>query len=161
MDIGFFNPQCHVVPPLRGQRDRAALRAALADGRINAVCSDHTPVDEDSKQMPFAEAEPGVTGLELLLPLTLKWAQEEKLPLLTAISRVTADSASIMGITKGGHLSPGARADICIFDPDAWFKVSRETLKSQGKNTPFMGIELPGVVHYTLVEGRIMHELHA
>jgi len=155
-DIGYFNPQCHVVPPLRSQSDRAALRAALADGRINAVCSDHTPVDDDGKQMPFAEAEPGVTGLELLLPLTLKWAQEEKLPLLKALARVTADSATIMGITKGGHLSPGARADVCVFDPEGWFKVSREALKSQGKNTPFLGLELPGVVRYTLVEGRIM-----
>lgn len=155
-DIGYFNPQCHVVPPLRSQSDRTALRAALADGRINAVCSDHTPVDDDGKQMPFAEAETGVTGLELLLPLTLKWAQEEKLPLLKALARVTADSAAIMGITKGGHLSPGARADVCVFDPESWFKVSREALKSLGKNTPFLGLELPGVVRYTLVEGRIM-----
>jgi len=160
-DIGYFNPQCHVVPPLRSQRDRTALRVALADGRINAVCSDHTPVDDDGKQMPFAESEPGVTGLELLLPLTLKWAKEEKLPLLQALARVTSASAGIMGITKGGHLSTGARADVCIFDPDAWFRVSRDALKSQGKNTPFLGLELPGVVRYTLVEGRVMHKATA
>lgn len=160
-DIGYFDPQCYVMPPLRSQRDRAALRAGLAAGRINAVCSDHTPVDDDGKQMPFAEAEPGMTGLELLLPLTLKWAKEEKLPLAQALARVTAASADIMGITKGGHLGVGARADVCIFDPDAWRKVTRESLRSQGKNTPFLNMELPGQVHYTLVEGRVMYSAAA
>ena len=74
VDIGWFNANCHLVPPLRGLRDRAALRAGLADGTIDLICSDHTPVDDDAKQLPFAESEPGATGLELLLPLTLKWA---------------------------------------------------------------------------------------
>ena len=156
MDIGYFNPLCNFVPPLRSQRDRDELRAGLADGRINAVCSDHTPVDDDAKQMPFAEAEPGATGLELLLPLTLKWASEQKVSLLDALARVTSDAASIMGITKGGHLGVGARADVCIFDANAERTVSRESLKSQGKNTPFLGISLPGVVRHTLVEGRVM-----
>ncbi|MDQ8024006.1 MAG: dihydroorotase [Moraxellaceae bacterium] len=156
MDIGYFNPQCYVVPPLRSQRDRDALRRGLADGRINAVCSDHTPVDDDAKQAPFAESEPGMTGLELLLPLTLKWAKEQGVALPQALSRVTADAARIMGITKAGHLQPGARADVCVFDPDTLRTVSRDSLKSQGKNTPFLGLELPGVVRYTLVEGRVM-----
>ncbi len=156
IDIGFFNPLTHLVPPLRAQRDREALRAALASGEIDAVCSDHTPVDDDEKQMPFAEAAPGATGLELLLPLTLKWGAEMKLPLLTTLSRVTADAARIMGITKGGHLGVGARADVCIVDADAHRTVTRESLRSQGKNTPFLGYELPGVVKHTLVEGRVM-----
>jgi dihydroorotase len=158
MDIGYFNPLCHLDPPLRSQRDRDALRAGLADGRINAVCSDHTPVDDDAKQMPFGESEVGATGLELLLPLTLKWAREAKLPLIDALARVTSDAAGIMGITKGGHLGVGARADVCIFDADAETVVTRASLKSQGKNTPFLGLSLPGVTRYTLVEGRVMFE---
>jgi len=158
LDIGYFNPHCHVMPPLRTQRDRIALAKAVADGRINAICSDHTPVDDDAKQAPFSESEPGTTGLELLLPLTLKWAAEHKLPLIDALARITSDAARIAGIAKGGHLSVGARADICIFNPDAHQVVSRNTLRSQGKNTPFLGLELPGRVHHTLVEGQVMYE---
>ncbi len=157
LDIGYFNSNCHLVPPLRSQRDRDTLRQALADGRINALCSDHTPVDDDGKFAPFAESEPGATGLELLLPLTLKWAREMNLPLIDALARITSDAAAIVGITKGGHLAPGARADLCVFDADAYRAVKRDTLKSQGKNTPFLGMELPGVVRYTLVEGSVMH----
>jgi dihydroorotase len=156
IDIGYFNPQCYVIPPLRSQRDRTALRAGLASGKINAVCSDHSPVDDDGKQMPFAEAEPGMTGLETLLPLVLKWAQEDKIALADALARVTANAASIMGITKGGHLGVGARADVVIFDAEADQVLTREALKSHGKNTPFLGMPLPGVVRHTLVEGRIM-----
>lgn len=159
VDIGYFNPLCNFAPPLRSQRDREALRAGLRAGEINAVCSDHTPVDDDAKQTPFAEAEAGATGLELLLPLTLKWAREEKVSLVDAISRITADAAGIMGITKGGHLGVGARADVCVFDAETERVVSRDSLKSQGKNTPFLGLPLPGRVHYTLVEGRVMHAL--
>ena len=158
MDIGYFNPHCHVIPPLRSQRDRIALSKALADGRINAICSDHTPVDDDAKQAPFSESEPGTTGLELLLPLTLKWAAEHKLPLIDALARVTSEAAKIAGIAKGGHLSVGARADICIFDPDCHQQITRGMLKSQGKNTPFLGLELPGRVRCTLVEGTVMYE---
>src|SRR3989338_5679745 len=104
MDIGFFDSNCHLVPPLRSLRDRAALRAGLVDGTIDAICSDHSPVDEDVKQLPFAEAEPGATGLELLLPLVLKWAGEDKLALLDALSRVTIKPAQLLG-QKMGHLS--------------------------------------------------------
>jgi dihydroorotase len=73
VDIGWFDPHARLVPPLRSTRDRAALRAGVADGTIDVVCSDHAPVDDDDKQVPFGEAAPGATGLELLLPLTLKW----------------------------------------------------------------------------------------
>ncbi len=158
MDIGYFNPNCHLIPPLRSQRDREALSQGLAEGRINALCSDHTPVDDDGKQVPFSEAEPGATGLELLLPLTLKWAERAGVPLMDALARITSDPAKIIGITKAGHLSPGARADICVFDPDAHAIISRENLRSQGKNTPFLGLELPGKVRYTLVEGEVMFD---
>ncbi|MDR3212730.1 MAG: dihydroorotase [Azoarcus sp.] len=157
-DIGHFNTHCHLVPPLRSPRDRDALARALADGRINALCSDHTPVDDDHKLKPFSESEPGATGLELLLPLTLKWAGKHKLPLLVALARITSDAARLVGITKAGHLAPGARADVCVFDPAARHIISRDSLKSQGKNTPFLGEELPGQVRYTLVEGQLMFE---
>lgn len=155
--IGYFDRNCHLIPPLRSMQDRDALSQGLVDGRINALCSDHTPVDDDGKFAPFSESEPGATGLELLLPLTLKWAQDTNLPLVKALARITADAARIVGITKAGHLKPGARADICIFDPARTAQITRGRLKSQGKNTPFMGMELPGVVRYTFVEGQRMY----
>ena len=158
LDIGYFNSHCHLVPPLRSQRDRDALRQGLIDGRINALCSDHTPVDDDGKLAPFSESEPGATGLELLLPLTLRWAEDAGVALATALARVTSDPARIVGITRAGHLQPGARADLCVFDPHAERRISRDSLRSQGKNTPFLGIELPGRVMYTLVEGEVMYE---
>ena len=157
MDLGYFDPHARLDPPLRAQRDRDALRAGLASGSINALCSDHTPVDDDAKQTPFDEAEPGATGLELLLPLTLKWAQEMRIPLTTALARVTADPARILGV-DAGTLAIGAAADVCVFDPAAHFVVSRARLKSQGKNTPFIGHELPGLVRYTLIDGHLAHD---
>lgn len=157
LDIGYFDSNCYLVPPLRSQRDRDALRQGLIDGRINALCSDHTPVDDDGKFAPFSESEPGATGLELLLSLTLKWAHDSKLDLVDALARVTSDAAAIVGITKAGHLAPGARADICVFDPGVHRVISRTSLRSQGKNTGFLGLELPGQVRYTLVEGQVMY----
>lgn len=156
-DIGFFDPNCHLVPPLRSLRDRAALRAGLLDGTIDAICSNHAPVDEDAKQLPFAEAEPGATGLELLLPLLLKWAGQEKLALSDALARATLHPARVLGL-DAGHLSVGAVADICVFDPEAWWKVEPAALKSQGKNTPFTGIELQGKVRCTLVDGQVVYQ---
>ncbi|MBI0408929.1 MAG: dihydroorotase [Nitrosomonadaceae bacterium] len=157
MDIGFFDSNCHLVPPLRGLSDRDALRAGLMDGTIDAVCSDHTPVDEDAKLLPFGEAEVGATGLELLLPLTLKWALEMRLPLSTAIAKITVEPSKILGVDTG-HLSPATAADLCIFDPNQYWKVEPAALKSQGKNTPFLGMELQGRVKYTLVDGSIVYE---
>lgn len=159
MDLGYFDAHCNVAPPFRSLRDRDALRAGVRDGVIDVICSDHTPLDEDVKQIPFGESEPGATGLELLLPLTLKWAEESKLPLVQALARVTCDPARVLKI-DAGHLAIGSTADVCVFDPAAWFKVSTETLKSQGKNTPFLGYELPGVVRYTFVSGHLCYEAH-
>jgi dihydroorotase len=156
MDIGFFDSNCHLVPPLRSLGDRDALRAGLLDGTIDAICSDHAPVDEDAKLLPFAEAEAGATGLELLLPLTLKWAAETKLPLVAALSRITGEPARILGV-EAGHLTPGGDADLCIFDPDHYWMIEASTLKSQGKNTPFLGWELQGKVKYTLINGNVVY----
>jgi dihydroorotase len=158
MDIGYFDSNCHLVPPLRSQRDREALRQGLADGTIDAVCSDHTPVDDDAKQLPFGESEPGATGVELLLSLTLKWAQEMRQPLADALRRVTLNAAQIMGV-KAGRLEVGAAADLCVFEAEALWRVEPARLRSQGGNTPFAGLEIPGRVRYTLVDGNVAFEL--
>ena len=160
IDIGWFDPQCRLIPPLRGTRDRAALRAGLADGTIDLACSDHTPVDDDGKQVPFGEAEPGATGLELLLPLTLKWAQEDGIALPEALARITAQPAAVLG-SNAGHLGVAAAADVCIFDPARYWRVEPSALKSQGKNTPFVGLEVCGKVLITIVAGQVVHETAA
>jgi dihydroorotase len=157
MDIGFFESNCHLIPPLRSLRDRDALRSGLADGTIDVICSDHTPVDDDAKQLPFAEAEPGATGLELLLPLTLKWGQETKTSRALALRKVTAEPLRILQL-PGGSLSTGSPADLCVFDSLEWWKVEPAALHSQGKNTPFLGLELQGRTRYTLVGGQVVFE---
>jgi dihydroorotase len=154
LDIGFFDSNAHLRPPLRTQRDLLALRTAVVDGTIDAICSDHTPVDDDCKLLPFAEADAGATGLELLLPLCLKWAAEQQLSISQAIERITCIPAKILGI-PAGRLSVGDTADIVIFDPNAYWKVARENLRSQGKNTPFLNMEVAGQVRYTLVNGQV------
>jgi len=157
VDIGYFDTACRVEPPFRAQRDRDALVAALADGTIDAVCSDHTPVDDDAKLVPFGDAEPGVTGLELLLPLTLSWARRAGIALPVALARVTCDAARIAGC-GGGAIAAGAPADLCVFDPDAPWVVSAASLRSQGHHTPFAGREVQGRVRATVVGGRLAFE---
>ncbi|SOZ57199.1 DIHYDROOROTASE, Carbamoylaspartic dehydrase [Cupriavidus taiwanensis] len=160
MDIGYFNSQMRFSPPLRSPRDRDAIVAALADGTIDALCSDHTPVDDDEKLLPFAEASPGATGLELLLPLTLRWASEHKVPLAQALARITAEPARVIGL-KAGTLAVGRAADVCVFDPRQVWKVERRSLKSQGKNSPWLGYEMEGKVRMTLVGGQVVYGNHA
>ena len=163
VDIGYFDSRMRLNPPLRQQRDRDALRAGLADGTIDALVSDHTPVDEDAKDLPFAEAEPGATGLELLLSLTLKWAQDAAIPLGRALATVTSQPAAVVGSAFGplaasvGRLQVGAEADICVFDPQAAWVVEPSALRSQGQHTPFGGYELPGRVRATLVGGHLAY----
>jgi dihydroorotase len=157
LDLGYYDAHCRLEPPLRSQRDREALASGLADGTIDCVVSDHTPVDEDQKQMPFAEAEPGATGLELLLPLVLKWGAEKKLPLAKTLARITSDPARILGV-KSGRIEPAARADLVVFDPGQHWRIVPEALRSQGKNTPFLGYELAGRVRTTIVAGNVVYE---
>jgi dihydroorotase len=160
MDIGYFDAQFRLDPPLRQQRDREAIRAGLADGTIDAICSQHTPVDDDEKLLPFAEATPGASGLELLLSLTVKWAQDAGVPLAQALARITSAPAAVMQ-RAAGRLEVGAQADLCVFDANAHWRVEPRALKSQGHNTPFLGYELPAVVRATLVAGRIGFERDA
>ncbi|GAP36353.1 dihydroorotase [Piscinibacter sakaiensis] len=167
VDIGFFDPAFRVTPPLRQQRDRDALRAGLADGTIDALVSDHTPVDEDAKTLPFAEAEPGATGLELLLSLALRWGQGQPghagPGLLRALATVTCEPVRVLGDALGllaasaGRLVEGGVADVCVFDPDAHWRVEPARLRSQGRHTPFAGYELPGRVRATVVAGHVAH----
>ena len=163
-DICFFDSRARLTPPLRQQRDRDALRAARADGSIDALVSDHTPVDEDAKTLPFAEAEPGATGLELLLSLALKWSTETDAGLLRALTVLTSAPAQVMGSALGtleasiGRLAEGGVADLCIFDPAATWTVQADTLRSQGKHTPFSGYELPGRVRTTIVGGQVAYD---
>jgi dihydroorotase len=156
-DLVGFDAHMHLVPPLRSLRDRDAIREALRDGSIDALCSDHTPVDEDAKQVPFGESEAGASGVELLLPLTLKWAREMGVPLLQALDLVTWKPAQVLGV-PGGHLSVGACADICIFDEAAEWVVTPQALASQGDNTPFLGHPMQGRVRYTVIDGHIDFE---
>jgi dihydroorotase len=163
-DIGYFNAAMRLTPPLRQQRDRDAIRAGLADGTIDALVSDHTPVDEDMKALPFAEAEPGATGLELLLGLALHWGEEAGLPLATTLSKLTSAPVQVLGNALGslaasaGKLVEGGVADLCLFHPTERWTVRPDGLKSQGRHTPFAGHELPGRVRYTLVSGHVAHE---
>jgi len=155
-DIAGFDSRANLAPPLRDPSDRDHLRRALAEGVIDAVCSDHTPVDEDAKLVPFAEAQPGATGLELLLPLTLQWGRECRLDLAQTLSVVTWRPAEVLGVAAG-VLAVGAPADICLFDPAREWIVKPEALASQGKNTPYLGQRLVGRVVRTLVGGRTVH----
>ena len=156
-DLISFDSHLHLVPPLRSLRDRDAIREALRDGSIDALCSDHTPVDEDEKQVPFGESAPGASGVELLLPLTLKWAHEMGVSLMQAIDLISWKPAQILGVS-GGNLSVGSFADICIFDETAEWVVTPKALASQGKNTPFLNHPMQGRVRYTLIDGHIDFE---
>ena len=167
-DIGFFDSRARLTPPLRQQRDRDALREALADGTIDALVSDHNPVDEDAKTLPFAESEPGATGFELLLSLALKWGQDLGLSLPRALSVLTRDPAQVLGSALGtlqasvGQVIEGGVADLCLFDPEAVWQVLPQALRSQGKHTPFAyeltGTAMPGQVRYTVVGGQVAFE---
>ncbi len=157
LDIGYFDAQFRLDPPLRSQRDREAIRAGLLDGTIDAICSDHTPVDDDEKLLPFAEATPGATGLELLLSLTVKWADEAGVPLAKALHRITAAPASVLKL-PAGRVEAGATADLCVFDRHDHWRIEPRALKSQGHNTPFLGYELPARVRVTVVSGQVAFE---
>ncbi len=156
-DIGFFNTQCHVLPPLRSEYDRDALRAAVRTGVIRVICSDHQPHEPDAKLAPFSDSTPGISALETLLPLTLRLVDEGQLTLSQAIERLTCGPAEVIGVDTG-HLRVGATADICIFDPDARWTLIGDEMVSRGNNTPFLGWEFRGRVTHTLVGGKLVFE---
>ena len=160
-DIGYYDTRLRLLPPVRQQRDRDALRAALADGTIDALVSDHNPVDADAKTLPFAEAEPGATAVELLLGLACKWAEQDNVPLARAVAALTQGPAAVLGRNLGtlqasvGRVVEGGVADLCVVDPRQHWRVGADTLRSQGTHTPFDGHELPVAVRATLVNGQL------
>lgn len=168
MDIGYFDSRMRLEPPLRQARDRDALRQALADGTIDALVSDHHPVSLDEKTLPFGEATPGATGLELLLSLALRWGQDMGLSLAQTLAAVTVRPVSVMGARMGGigdsagRIHQGGVADLCIFDPETRWAVQPHMLKSQSHCTPFeferSGFEMQGRVRWTCVAGAVAFE---
>ena len=167
VDIGYFDSRMRLDPPLRQQRDRDALQAALADGTIDALVSDHTPVKDDAKALPFAEAEAGASGLELLAGLALHWRQNAGVDLQRALAVLTSGPAQVLGGALGtlaasvGRLVVGGVADVCVIDPAARWVPRPAALRSQGKHTPFSDYELPGRVRCTVVAGHVAFEARA
>lgn len=156
LDISSFNSACHVLPPLRTQRDQEALHKGLTDGTIDAICSDHQPHDPDAKQAPFAATQPGISSLETLLPLVMKLVDKKILDIDTAIKAITCTPASILGINSG-TLAVGSTADLCIFNKDENWQLSETNLLSQGKNTPFIGWNFQSKVKHTIISGTLIH----
>ena len=157
-DVDGFRAECRVDPPLRTHADRERLRQAVAEGEIEVICSVHQPHEADAKEQPFPATAPGISGLETLLPLTLKLVEEKVLALPQAIACLTAAPARVLGLDLG-HLAPGASADLCIFDPEAAWRFQASEMASAGRNTPFDSWEFRGRVTHTLFEGRITYKL--
>ncbi|MEH6576064.1 MAG: dihydroorotase [Amphritea sp.] len=156
-NVSGFNPNFHLIPPLRSQLDRAGLRQALVADGFQAICSDHQPHELAAKQAPFAATEPGMMGLETLLPLSLLLVEQELITLPQMIAKLTTGPAQVLG-TDLGSLSEGNCADVCIFAPEEEWQLTEETTRSAGTNTPFMNYPLHGVVHYTLLDGQVVFQ---
>lgn len=152
-----FDSHFHVIPPLRSAVDREYLREGLANGTIDAICSDHQPHDLDAKLGAFPETEPGIASLQTLIPLSLKLSQEHGLNLLDTLACLTTKPASILGLNSG-QLGIGRAADVCIFSPEATWQVNNQTWLSQGSNTPYWQKQLTGCVTHTLQGGRLIYQ---
>ena len=151
-DIQGFNTLCHVLPPLRRESDLNGLREGVRNGTIPVICSDHQPCGKDDKLAPFIRSAAGISGLETLLPLTLKLVDENVLSLEQAIACLTCNPAKTLGLDVGS-LSVGAPADICIFEPNETWTFDSEQMLSYGKNNPFSGIQMRGRVIHTIANG--------
>lgn len=157
LDLAGFDSRCHVRPPLRRAQDRDALRAGLVSGVITAICSDHQPHEPDAKQAPFGDTEPGISGLDTLLALSLRLADDDALPLPVVLERLTCGPARILGLDYG-QLQTGAVADLCVFDPAQVWQATSSMWHSHGQNSPFLGWELQGQVTHTLLAGQVVYE---
>ncbi|MDF1588569.1 MAG: dihydroorotase [Gammaproteobacteria bacterium] len=154
-DIGNYDSLSHVLPPLRSTRDRDQLQQGLRDGVISAISSNHQPLDNDAKLGPFAETMPGISGLETMLPLTMKLVDDEELTLMQAIASLTCQPADILSI-DAGHLNVGSAADLCIFDPNSHYECNPREFISAGKNSPFAGWLFQNQVSHTIFNGKIV-----
>ncbi len=156
-DIGNYDSLSHVIPPLRSTRDRDQLQQGVRNGTISSISSHHRPLDNDAKLGPFADTTPGISGLETLLSLTLKLVDDDELTLQQAIASLTTYPAQVLGI-DAGHLSIGAQADICIFDPNSDHECRPTLFSSAGKNSPFAGWHFNNDVAFTLLAGNVVYE---
>ncbi|MDX1813131.1 MAG: amidohydrolase family protein, partial [Gammaproteobacteria bacterium] len=156
MDIGEFDAQYHVKPPLRSMRDRDGLRKGIKAKSIAAICSDHQPHDPDAKIGPFSATQPGISALETLLPLSLRLVRDKVLSLNEALAALTCEPAKILGL-EAGSLEPGAIADICVYDPEFIWTLDKNDMRSAGRNTPFHGWEFEGKVKHTLFAGQLVY----
>lgn len=156
-DLGNYDSQSHVLPPLRSIRDREQLQQGVRDGIIAAISSHHQPLDKDDKLGPFAETQPGISGLETLLPLTMKLVEDDEIDLHRALATLTCNPADILGIDSG-QLKVGAVADICLIDPDSEYECHPLNFVSAGKNSPFEGWLFNHQVSHTIFHGRLVFE---
>ncbi|HPM77132.1 MAG TPA: dihydroorotase [bacterium] len=155
-NIGDYDTNCKMAPPLRSAEDRKALIKALADGTIDAIATDHAPHGILLKMIEFDNAAFGIIGLETALGLTLRLVEEKKLTLTRAIEALTVAPARILGLDVG-TLQVGRAADVCIFQPERTFVYTPERIRSKSKNSPFINWELPGAVRFTLVDGKVVY----
>jgi len=151
--IGDYRTFAKLSPPLRSERDRRAVVEGLRDGTIDAIASDHSPWDQDSKRLPFGSAAYGIVGLETLLPLSLELYHNHHLELLELVRRLTLKPAQILGLPVG-RMAQGAPADLVLFDPDSPWQISTDAFRSKSKNAPFDGRPVRGRVRRTMVDGR-------
>jgi len=156
MDVGLFDSQCHVRPPLRTQRDQDALRKAVAKQTVAAICSNHEPHETDAKKKPFSQTATGISAVETFLPLNLRLVFENLISLPDLIARITCLPARILGI-DAGTLAPGSCADVCIFDAERHWQPTPENMISRGHNTPFMGWDMRGRTMYTIHRGCLVY----
>ncbi|WP_119168843.1 dihydroorotase [Algihabitans albus] len=155
--VGDYRTFAKVTPPLRSEADREAVAAGVADGTIDALASDHTPHDQDAKRLPFSLAEPGIVGLETLLPLSLALVHNGRMSLLELLRRLTEGPAEIL---KGrADLTPGLPCDIVIFDPERPATIDPDRFRSKSKNSPFEAHMVQGVVLRSVVDGRSIFAL--
>ena len=156
-DVGEYRTFCKVTPPLRHEDDRLAMVAALAEGVIDVVVSDHDPQDVETKRQPFAECADGALGIETMLSAAQRLVQAGQIGLPQLLAALSARPAALIGLSAG-RLAVGAPADLVLFDPEAPFVVDKRKLKSRAKNSPFDEARLEGIVAATFVGGRVAYE---
>ena len=155
-DIAHFNDQAHVIPPLRSAADRDALIAGIKSGAIDAICSDHQPHEADAKLNPFSATEPGISGIDTLMGLSLSLIEKTDISLAQILKAISYCPAKILNLDVG-EITIGAIADLCLYNPKQNWLVNENNLNSAGKNTPFMSKQLPGQIMHTLVNGQIIN----
>ena len=152
LDIGDYRTFFKLTPPLRSEEDRLAMVDAIATGLIDILCSMHTPQDEESKRLPFEEAASGAVGLETFLPAAMRLYHAGQIDLPQLFRAMSLNPAKRLNLPQG-RLTPGAPADLVLFDPDAPFLLDRTKLRSKSRNTPFDGTRMEGKVLATWVAG--------